>query len=111
MQDRRHAERIEPNLPVRWQSLLTQGHGSVCDLSASGCFLLTGGDVQSGELVRAEIDFGDHLVFVWGRVIYQIDEMGFALRFVFGDENEARALRKLIDKLRPQSFDTTATLS
>ena len=47
----------------------------------------------------------------WGDVVYAIEEMGFALRFIFSEENEARALRKLIDRMVQQSFDTAATLS
>lgn len=100
MQERRHAERIRLNLPARWQSLLTQGRGSVCDLSATGCFLLSAGEVRASELVRLEIDFGNHLVFSWGKVVYRVAEMGFALRFVFSEENEQRALAKLIDRVR-----------
>jgi len=50
-------------------------------------------------------------VFAWGDVVYAIEEMGFALRFIFSEENEARALRKLIDRMVQQSFDTAATLS
>jgi hypothetical protein len=50
-------------------------------------------------------------VFAWGDVVYAVEEMGFALRFIFSEENEARALRKLIDRMRQQSFDTAATLS
>jgi|SRR5919206_3311472 hypothetical protein len=111
MQERRQSERFNLNLPVRWESLLTRGRGSVCDLSGSGCFLLSPTSAKAGELIRLEIDFGDHLVFAWGDVVYAVEEMGFALRFVFSEENEARALRKLIDRMRRQSFDTAALLS
>jgi PilZ domain len=111
MQERRHSERFKLNLPVRWESLLTRGRGSVCDLSGSGCFLLSPTRAKAGELIRLEIDFGDHLVFAWGDVVYAVEEMGFALRFVFSEENEARALAKLIDRMRQQSFDTAALLS
>lgn len=100
MQERRQAERLRLNLPSRWQSLLTQGRGSVCDLSATGCFLLTDGDVRPAELVRLEIDFGAHSVFVWGNVVYRVAEMGFALRFVFSEENERRSVANLIEKLQ-----------
>lgn len=100
MQERRQAERIRLNLPARWQSLLTQDRGGICDLSASGCFVLTAGEVKGGELVWLEIDFGSHLVFTWGNVVYRVAEMGFALRFVFGEENEQRALTNLIEKLQ-----------
>ncbi len=111
MQERRQHERFLLNLPVRWESLLTRGRGTVCDLSGSGCFLLSPRAAKTGELIRLEIDFGNHLVFAWGDVVYAVEEMGFALRFVFIEENEARALRKLIERMRQQSFDTAATLS
>jgi hypothetical protein len=111
MQERRHAERISLNLPVRWESLLKHGRGTVCDLSWSGCFLLSARAARVGELIRLEIDFGNHLVFAWGNVVYAVEEMGFALRFIFSEETEARALQKLIERMRQQSFDTAATLS
>ncbi len=88
-----------------------RGRGTVCDLSGSGCFLLSPSSAKSGELIRLEIDFGNHLVFAWGDVVYSVEEMGFALRFIFSEENEARALQKLIARMREQSFDTAATLS
>ena len=100
MQERRHAERIRPNLPARWESLLAHGRGTVCDLSGTGCFMLCAGAVKAGELIRLEIDFGDHLVFAWGRVVYLVAEIGFALRFVFSEENEARALTTLIERAK-----------
>jgi len=103
MQERRQAERIRLNLPARWQSLLTQGQGSVCDLSASGCFLLTAGEIKTSELVRLEVDFGSHLVFAWGKVVYCVAEMGFALRFIFSEANEQQSLANLIDKLKEES--------
>ena|SRR5689334_7190453 len=111
MQERRHAERINLSLPVRWESLTTHGRGTVCDLSGSGCFLLSARGAKAGELIRLEIDFGNHVVFAWGDVVYDVEEMGFALRFIFSEENEARALRKLIERMRQRSFDTTVGLS
>jgi len=111
MQERRHDERFLLSLPARWESLFTRGRGTVSDLSASGCFLLSAGRTRAVELVRLEIDFGNHLVFAWGDVVYAVEEIGFAVRFIFSEENEARALRKLIDRMREQSFDTAETLS
>src|SRR6185436_623845 len=102
MQERRHATRFRLNLKARWESLLAQGRGAVCDLSATGCFLLSSTELKAGELVRLEIQFPDHLVFAWGQTVYQVAEMGFAVRFVFNEENEERALRRLIEKLQPK---------
>jgi hypothetical protein len=92
MQERRTAERIRTNLGARWEGLLTAGRGAICDLSATGCFVLTGGEISAGELVRLEIHSADRLNLVWGEVVYAISEMGFALRFAFADEEERRAL-------------------
>jgi PilZ domain len=103
MQERRQAERFRLNLHSRWESLLSQGRGAVCDLSATGCFVLAAAEMSPSELVRLEIQFPQHMVFVWGQTVYQVPEMGFAVRFVFSEENEERALRKLIEKLRGSS--------
>ena len=100
MQERRTAPRFRSNLNARWESLLHQGRGSVSDLSATGCFILSGTQTTPGELIRLEIHFPKHLVFVWGQVVYRVEELGFALRFVFGEESETRSLRKLIENLR-----------
>jgi hypothetical protein len=102
MQERRQAERFRLNLQARWESLLAQGRGAVCDLSATGCFVLADADLNVTDLVRLEIQFPNHLVFVWGQTVYQVPEMGFAVRFVFSEENEGRSLRKLIEKLNQE---------
>jgi len=50
-------------------------------------------------------------VFAWGDVLYAVEEMGFVLRFIFSEENEEQVLRKLIDRMQQQTFDTAASLS
>lgn len=78
---------------------MTQGRGAVSDLSSTGCFVLSGGEVTSGELVRLQIDFPRDVPIVWGRVVYSIAEIGFALRFAFGSEDDRRMLARLIESL------------
>ena len=106
MQERRHAERFRLNLQARWESLLFSGRGTVCDLSEIGCFVLAARAVKSGELIRLAVEFPEHLVLAWGEVVYVVPEMGFALRFVFNQENEKCALHKLIERLSEGAFDT-----
>jgi hypothetical protein len=96
MQERRTAERVRLSLRTRWETLMTQGRGTVCDLSSTGCFVLSGGEVNPGELTRLEIHFPEGIASVWGAVVYGIAEMGFAIRFKFAGESESRALDKLI---------------
>ncbi|HSP63187.1 MAG TPA: PilZ domain-containing protein [Pyrinomonadaceae bacterium] len=99
MQDRRTAERIRINLEARWEGLLSQGQGAICDLSPTGCFVLTGGEVTRGELVLLEIHFPNRIDLVWGQVVYAVAEMGFALRFAFRNDNEMHQLGGLIESL------------
>ena len=76
---------------------MAQGRGSICDLSASGCFVLTGGQVNPAELIRLEIHSPNRLDMVWGNVVYVVAEMGFALRFAFSGDAEMSALADLFD--------------
>src|SRR5437763_3997211 len=96
MQERRTSERVRANLNVRWETLKAQGRGSVCDLSSSGCFVLTGGEVTAGELLRMDLVFSEGIATFWGNVVYAINEMGFAVRFVFGSEADQQAVERLI---------------
>ncbi|HBB95361.1 MAG TPA: hypothetical protein DC054_08210 [Blastocatellia bacterium] len=96
MQERRTSERVRANLNVRWETLKAQGRGSVCDLSSSGCFVLTGGEVTAGELLRMDLISADGIATFWGNVVYGINEMGFAVRFVFGSEADKQAVERII---------------
>jgi hypothetical protein len=99
MQERRAAERRRIDLHARWEALNTQGRGAVCDLSSLGCFVLASAEVKPGELIRLEINFPQESVWLWGKVVYAVAEMGFALRFAFGDEADQLVLSTLIERL------------
>ena len=99
MQERRAAERLRIDLNARWEALKTQGRGAVCDLSSLGCFVLTSAEVKPGQLIRLEITFPQEVVAFWGQVVYAVGEIGFALRFAFGDETDQRKLTGLIEGL------------
>ncbi len=97
MSERRIAERIKVNLQVRWEGVVAQHEGSVVDLSSTGCFILTDDRVKPNELIRMEIElFKDNWVHLWGEVIYQISEMGFALHFTGTDDEGQRALNEYL---------------
>jgi len=87
--ERRKAERVKLSLKASWEGILEQQEGEVTDLSTTGCFILTAHQVQRGELIRIEI--GESLA-IWGEVVYEIEEMGFALRFnAVGEDRERLA--------------------
>jgi len=97
MQERRTAKRVRPNLNGRWEALTTQGRGAVWDLSSTGCFVLAGGTVSRGELIRLEIQFQQEVADLWGEVVYAVPEIGFALRLMFAGEDDRHSLQRLID--------------
>jgi hypothetical protein len=96
MQERRTAERIRLDLKARWEGLMTQGRGAVCDLSSTGCFVLSGGAVRVGEFVKLEIHFPKEVSSLWGEVVYTVSEIGFALKFTFSGEQEQRSLEGMM---------------
>jgi hypothetical protein len=88
MQERRAAERLRIDLDARWEGLRTEGRGAICDLSSLGCFVLTSGEVRSGELIRLEINAPLERASLWGQVVYAVAEIGFAIRFAFGSDDQ-----------------------
>jgi PilZ domain len=96
MQERRTAPRLRTTINVRWETLRTGGRGTICDLSTSGCFILTGGEVTPPELVRLNIVLPSETATLWGNIVYAINEMGFAVRFVFGAEADKELIQRVI---------------
>jgi PilZ domain len=100
-EERRAHERVRANLPARWEGVLTSRDGMVSDLSESGCFVVTKADVQPKELIGLEIELETgRRLFLWGEVVYHVEEIGFALRFTGAEETELRMLGALIDFIR-----------
>lgn len=95
--DTRHAPRIRVNLPARWEGVLEQRDATVTSLSMNGCFLLSGGEVKSKELLRLEIELtAGEPVYCWGEVVDQAYEIGFAVRFNALEDAERERLANFI---------------
>lgn len=96
--DRREASRVPVSIDASWEGLMAQCGGLVVDLSEAGCFILTSDRVTAGETVWLEMrPLPGERVRVWGEVVYQVPEMGFALRFV---EQESGELSNYLGRLR-----------
>ena len=77
---------------------MEQNEATICDISITGCMVLSGGDVTTGELIRLEILFPNgEWAFQWGEVAYPVPEIGFALRFTDLTDDEITRLQNLID--------------
>lgn len=107
MKERRKKDRVKVDLKVTWEGARTQLQGSIVDLSTSGCFILSDDRVRVGELLRVIIHPpGRSTLCIWGEVVYQIPEMGFAVNFTSADEEDMSQLRSIVKaELQESSFD------
>ena len=63
--------------------------------------ILTPDQVQPQELIRMEIEKPTGgSIYLWGEVVYQVSEMGFALRFTGTSDQEEAMLNLLIEYVR-----------
>jgi hypothetical protein len=87
--ERRGAPRINVNIPVRWEGVLTQQLATITSLSETGCFVLTGGKVEAKELIRLEIELPDQeAVYFWSEVVEESFEIGFAVQFTSAEDDD-----------------------
>lgn len=98
--ERRSAPRARVNLPARWEGVLSRENATVTDISRSGCFVLSGGRVEKKELVWLEIQLPDQdPVHFWAEVVDQASEIGFALRFNSGSDEDETMLAQFLDSV------------
>lgn len=95
--ERRKKDRVQVDLKVYWEGALAQLEGNIVDLSTSGCFILSADLVRVGELIRVAIKLPDrNEIYIWGVVVYQIAEMGFAINFTGGDDADLKQLSLMV---------------
>lgn len=96
----RRAPRVKVNLRARWEGDRGQQQASVTSLSKTGCFVLSGGNVEAKELIRLEITFPDDAsIYPWGEVVEVADEIGFALQFTLLETVDEKQLAKFLQPL------------
>src|SRR5258708_5307798 len=80
--ERRRANRIRTSFDVRLDANKGRYRGTISDISKNGCFVLSGAELEIGELLRVEINLRTvGWVSVWGEVVNSATEIGFAVRF------------------------------
>src|SRR5688572_26244494 len=76
--ERRRHERVNIYLKARWEGLLGNHEGTLSDISAGGCFILSESQTMLRELIRLEIELHTgEWVKVWGEVTNQFEGVGF----------------------------------
>jgi len=98
--ERRSAPRARVKLPARWEGVLSRESATVTDLSRSGCFVLSAGNVEVKELVWLEIQLTDQQkVNFWAEVVNQAPEIGFALKFNSSSPEDEAVLAAFLEKI------------
>lgn len=101
--ERRRATRLNVNLPVRWEGVLSQQLATLTSLSENGCFVLTGGKVEPKELIRLEIELPARgTVYFWSEVVDEAFDIGFAARFTSASDEDKLLMAKFIEDHLPR---------
>jgi hypothetical protein len=81
--ERRDNERVRLQVEARWSGLSGQHVARVYDLSMSGCYIESLGQVSAGERVVFQIKLPDESWLVLhGTVVHSQPNIGFGLRFL-----------------------------
>jgi hypothetical protein len=94
--ERRRAPRIRVNFRARWEGSWASREGQLTDLSNVGCFIVTPDLVKPGEPVKLEIQLPRGEIKIEGRVVYKVEEMGFAIEFKNATDEDRKRLAWLI---------------
>ena len=93
--ERRQHERLQIYLRVRWEGLFGCYEGTLSDISAGGCFILSEKQTTLRELIRVEVELHDgEWAKVWGEVTNQFPGVGFGVRYteVEGEDEDKFSL-------------------
>ena len=99
--ERRRDERIPLILEVRWEGLSGKHAARISDISVSGCFVESLGQVSIGEVVRFEILLPtSRWMPLRGEVVYHLPSLGFGVQFTGLTTMERNLLAHVIDYAR-----------
>jgi hypothetical protein len=98
LEERRTDLRVPLNLPARYDGLSGAVEARVEDISVSGCFINTRGQVNEGETINVEIQLSSgELLHLPGRVTSHQPGIGFGVAFDnLSSEQMGRLLQLII---------------
>lgn len=99
--DRRIDQRFSLELDVVCDGSSGRFEGTMSDISSTGCFILTSGEVEDGDQVRIDIPLtAGGTLSLWGDVANHVPEIGFGVRFVGLTNAQKVYLDRFTDTLR-----------
>lgn len=100
--DRRKVKRVEVKIEIEWESPSGRQTGTISDISAEGCFVLSSGEVADGDHVKLFMPISDGMKIQFeGEVVNHVFEIGFGM--IFSDLNLAQRdlLKQIISTEMP----------
>jgi len=99
--ERRRDERVPLLLDVRWEGLAGKHDARISDISLSGCYVESLGQVTVGEVIRFEIQLPTaRWMPLRGEVVYHLPTLGFGVKFTSLTTMERNLLAHVIDYAR-----------
>ncbi len=99
--ERRESERHQVAIDVDWESPAGRKTGTINDVSATGCFVLSSAAVEDGDNIKIYIPMKDGVtVQFWGKVVNHVFEIGFGVRFLGLTDVQREYLKKYLDVLK-----------
>jgi len=81
--ERRKEPRLKLSIEMEWSRGGDISPGTLSDLSRTGCFVLTKGEFDNGEVVRIYLPLTDGGRFeILGEITNNVEDVGFGVRFV-----------------------------
>ena len=97
--DRRSIRRQNVSIDVEWEGAGGRQAGTLSDLSEAGCFVLSSGEVEPGDVIKLLVPLGEGMkVEIVGEVRNCLFEIGFALRFTKSSEAQNDVIMGLMTK-------------
>ena len=105
--EKRKADRVPLVLEVSWEGSGNKSSARTTDISATGCFIDTLGQVGVNDILNLKFKppDGDY-ISVEGKVIYQQVGVGFGVRFTRMADSDRRRLEAILNPESTQSNPT-----
>jgi hypothetical protein len=98
--DRRQMPRHKVKIEIEWEGLVGRKTGTISDISETGCFVMSSGEVMDNETVKIFFPLtGGMKVQFMGVVTNHYLQIGFAIQFIDLSEAQVDFLEKFVDTL------------
>jgi len=92
--ERRSEERLKVAVEIEWAKDGVRYGGSLSDINANGCFLLSSGSWTDGDLIKIYFPLTNgETIQIFGEILNHVDDVGFGLRFVNLTDTHKQFLR------------------